>query len=358
MKRSCIGSLLAYAALHAATALASQPGLVKSEFVFESAPFASCHASTVVETAGGRIVTAFFAGSSENHPDVSIWVSRLVDGKWTPPVEAANGVQTQGPRQPCWNPVLFQPKSGPLLLFYKVGPSPSRWWGMLRASDDDGKTWSEPRRLPDGILGPIKNKPVQLAGGELLCPSSTEHDGWRIHFERTSDLGRTWTRTEPLNDGRKIAAIQPSILFRGEVGGEKLLAIGRTRQKHIFRITSDDGGITWSSMTLTDLPNPNSGIDAVTLADGRQLVVYNQSDRDRSPLNVTVSSDGDKWQAAILLEDEPLAEFSYPAVIQTRDGLVHCTYTWKRARIRHAVLDPTKLAPRDFANGQWPKAEP
>lgn len=358
MKRSCTGSLLGYAVLHAATALASQPGLVKSEFVFESAPFASCHASTIVETAGGTLVTALFAGSSENHPDVGVWVSRLIDEKWTAPAEAANGVQKESPRQPCWNPVLFQPKSGPLLLFYKVGPSPSRWWGMLRTSDDDGKTWSEPRRLPDGILGPIKNKPVQLAGGELLCPSSTEHDGWRIHFERTSDLGRTWTRTEPLNDGRKIAAIQPSILFRGEAGGDKLLAIGRTRQKRIFRITSDDGGKTWGPMTLTDLPNPNSGIDAVTLADGRQLVVYNHSDRDRSPLNVAVSSNGDKWQAALMLEDEPLAEFSYPAVIQTRDGLVHCTYTWKRARVRHVVLDPTKLSPRDFANGQWPKGEP
>ena len=123
---------------------------------------------------------------------------------------------------------------------------PSRWWGMLRTSDDDGKTWSGPRRLPDGILGPIKNKPVQLAGGDLLCPSSTEHDGWRIHFERTGDLGRTWTRTEPLNDGRKIAAIQPSILFRGEVGGEKLLAIGRTRQTASFasrRTTAEKPGV-------------------------------------------------------------------------------------------------------------------
>ena len=111
--------------------------------------------------------------------------------------------------------MLFQPKTGPLLLFYKVGPSPDAWWGMLQTSDDDGKTWSAARRLPDGILGPIKNKPVQLASGDLLCPSSTEHDGWRVHFERTADLGRTWSRTEPVNDGKQIAAIQPSILFRG-----------------------------------------------------------------------------------------------------------------------------------------------
>jgi predicted neuraminidase len=335
-------------------ASAAESGLLRSEFVFESAPFASCHASTIVETSGGGLVTAFFAGSGEGHGDVGIWVSRLVDGRWTTPVEAAMGESPDGKRQPCWNPVLFQPKSGPLLLFYKVGPSPSRWRGMLRTSGDEGKTWTEARRLPDGILGPIKDKPVQLAGGELLCPSSTEHDGWQIHFERTGDLGRTWNRTDPLNDGKKIAAIQPTILFRGPRGGDKLLAIGRTRQGHIFRTTSGDGGKTWSPISLTELPNPNSGIDAVTLADGRQLLVYNHTDRDRSPLNVALSQDGDHWQAALVLENEPQSEFSYPAVIQTRDGLVHCTYTWNRQRIRHVVLDPAKLAGGDFVLGEWP----
>ncbi|HKD37702.1 MAG TPA: sialidase family protein [Pirellulales bacterium] len=299
-------------------------------------------------------MAAFFAGSSEGDKDVGIWVSRLIDGRWTPPVEAARGEGVDGKRLPCWNPVLFQPKTGPLLLFYKIGPSPSRWWGMIRASSDDGKTWSDAHRLPDGILGPIKDKPVQLAGGEIVCPSSTEDHGWQIHFERTSDLGRTWARTDPLNDGRKIAAIQPTILFRGPLGGERLLALGRTKQGHIFRIASDDGGKSWGEIALTDLPNPNSGIDAVTLADGRQLLVYNHSDRDRSPLNVAVSRDGNHWQAALVLENEPQSEFSYPAVIQTRDGLVHCTYTWNRKRIRHVVLDPAKLAARDFENGDWP----
>src|SRR5678815_1809353 len=97
-----------------------------------------------------------------------------------------------------WNPVLFQPKEGPLLLFYKVGPSPSEWWGMLETSTDDGKTWSAPKRLPDRVLGPIKNKPEQLPNGDLLCPTSSEDDGWRVHFERTMDLGKTWASTGPL----------------------------------------------------------------------------------------------------------------------------------------------------------------
>jgi len=318
---------------------AEQQGLVKSEFIYENAPFPSCHASTIAETHGGQLVTAWFGGTREKAPDVCIWVSRHQGSQWTTPVEVANGVQADGSRHPCWNPVLFQPKDGPLMLFYKVGPDPSRWWGMLRTSDDGGKTWGEARRLPDGILGPIKNKPVQLANGEILCPSSTEQDGWRVHFERSSDGGKTWTAIAPVNDGKEIGAIQPSILL---LGGDRIEAVGRTRQRRIFEIWSDDGGRTWGKMALAGLPNPNAGIDAVTLQDGRHLIVYNHSINARSPLNIALSRDGKTWTKALTLEDEPNAEFSYPACIQTRDGLVHITYTWKRQRIKHVVLDPAR----------------
>ena len=336
------------------TFAAAQPGLLKSEFIFETAPFPQCHASTIAETKAG-LVAAWFGGTRERNPDVGIWLSRHVGDSWTPPVEVANGVGFSTNRFPCWNPVLFQPKTGPLLLFYKVGPSPSTWWGMLTTSADGGKTWSKPRRLPDGILGPIKNKPVQLANGDILCPSSTEGEtGWRVHFERTSDLGQTWKSTPPINDGKEISAIQPSILF---YPGDRLQALGRTKQGKIFEIWSSDVGKTWGKMTLTSLPNPNSGIDAVTLKDGRQLLVYNHNGtpKGRSPLNVAVSSDGKEWQAALVLEDEPGSEFSYPAVIQTSDGLVHITYTWKRWRIKHVVIDPAKLDLRAMPGGEWPK---
>ena len=165
-----------------------QAGPVKSEFIYKTAPFPECHASTIAETKSG-LVTAWFGGTGERNPDVGIWLSRQSDGQWSAPLEVANGVQSPTNRYACWNPVLFQPSSGPLLLFYKVGPSPSSWWGMLMKSEDGGQTWSKPLRLPAGIVGPIKNKPVQLPNGDVLCPSSTENNGWRIHFERTSDLG-------------------------------------------------------------------------------------------------------------------------------------------------------------------------
>lgn len=347
MKRCMRSAVLGAAAWAAANAGAAdgpraQPGLVTSEFIYETAPFPACHASTIVEPAGGGLVAAWFGGTAEGNTNVCIWSSRLADGRWTAPVEVANGVQPDGTRHPCWNPVLFQPKNAPLMLFYKVGPSPRAWWGMFRTSEDGGRTWSEARRLPDGILGPIKNKPVQLADGDLLCPTSSEHDGWRVHFERTADLGRTWTATPPVNDGKEIGAIQPSILF---LPGGRLQAVGRTRQGKVFTTASDDGGRTWGRMTLTDLPNPNSGTDAVTLRDGRHLIVYNPVPKGRTPLAVAISDDGRAWRDALVLEDEPKAEFSYPAVIQADDGRVHITYTWKRQRIRHVVLDPAKLAP-------------
>jgi len=124
----------------------------------------------------------------------------------------------------------------------------------------------------------------------------------------------------------------------------------------IWTAWSDDNGKTWGKMTLTALPNPSSGTDAVTLKDGRHLLVYNHTAKSRSPLNVAVSPDGKQWHAAAVLENDSAANgFSYPAVIQTSDGLVHITYTWKRLRIKHAVLDPTKLDLRPIVDGVWPE---
>lgn len=337
-----------------ADALQSQPGVVAAEFIYDEASFPECHASTIAES-GGVLVTAWFGGTEEGDKDVGIWVARREGDKWTAPVEAADGVSPDGKRYPCWNPVLFQPKAGPLLLFYKVGPSPRAWWGMMKTSDDAGRTWSEARRLPDGIAGPIKNKPVMLADGTLLCGSSTEDTGWRVHMERTGDLGKTWTRTEPLNDGKKIGAIQPTILRHG---GDVLQILCRTQQGKIAEAWSTDGGRTWGEMTLTELPNPNSGIDAVTLDGGRHLLIYNPTrprpgkwGGPRSPLSAAVSDDGKQWKAALVLEDRP-GEYSYPAVIQTADGLVHVTYTWKRDRVKHVVIDPGKLVLSELPNAE------
>jgi predicted neuraminidase len=237
-----------------------------------------------------------------------------------------------------------------------VGPSPQSWWGMVRTSRDRGRTWSDARRLPDGVLGPIKNKPVRLADGTLVASSSTESaerpSTWRVHFERTTDDGVTWTVATPADSsGNPIDAIQPSILIHP---GGTLQAVGRTRSQRVFETWSRDAGRTWSPISLTALPNPNSGLDAITLRDGRHLIVYNHTAQGRSPLNVSISRDGKTWDAALVLESEP-GEYSYPAVIQSSDGRVHITYTWKRQRIRHVVLDPARLTSVPMRDGNWPR---
>lgn len=314
--------------------------VVSGEMIYEKAPFPSCHASTITETGSGLVVS-FFGGTAEKNPDVGIWVCRKEKDKWSPPEEAASGIQNDGKRLPCWNPVLYQVKDGDLLLFYKVGPSPSEWWGMLKRSADGGKTWSEAERLPDGFMGPVKNKPVLLSDGTLLCPSSTEKGGWKIQMEKTDISCKTWEKSAPASSERKFSAIQPSVLFHKD---GKLQLLCRTREGVIAESWSSDSGKTWSGLAATTLPNPNSGTDAVTLNDGRQLLVYNPTTSGengrggpRTPLSVAISENGKEWNEVLKLETEP-GEYSYPAVIQTSDGMIHITYTWKRKLIKHVVL--------------------
>lgn len=331
-----------------------KPGLVHEEFVFTDVPFPECHASTLVETRRGLVV-AWFGGTHEKHDDVGIWVSHLGTRGWTTPIEVANGIQNANQRYPCWNPVLFQARNGPLLLFYKVGPNPRDWWGMLTTSGDCGRTWSEPLRLPEGILGPIKNKPVQLASGDILCGSSTEHRqrGWVVHFEITSDLGKTWRRIGPVNTRDQFHAIQPAFL---QLADGRIKALCRTQENVISEVSSRNGGNTWSTMSAASLPNPNAGFDTVTLKNGTHVIIYNHTTRatgGRGRLNISVSRDGTNWLAALLLENEK-AEFSYPAMIQTSDGMLHATYTWKRKRIKHIVIDPSRLAAVPMKDGAWP----
>ncbi len=335
-----------------------EKAVVKSEFIYqkEDVNFPSCHASTIAETKDG-LIAAWFGGTAEKDPDVGIWVSRFINGKWTIPVEAANGIQHKNLRYPTWNPVLFN-YGDEIFLFYKVGPDPKRWWGEYKISKDNGITWSGAIRLPEEIAGPIKDKPILLSNGELICPSSTEDNGWRIHMEITPDRGLTWERTEPINDGKKYGVIQPTLLVHPN---GKLQALCRSRNKVILTTWSEDNGRTWTKLEPIDLPNPNSGIDAVTLNDGRFVLIYNNvnpdsSWGDRNILNLAVSDDGIHWKAGVLLENDPDkdGEYSYPAVIQTSDGMIHITYTWNRKLIKHMVIDPSKLETRSMQNGNWP----
>jgi predicted neuraminidase len=334
--------------------------VVAEEFLYDTAGFPECHAATIAETPGG-LVAAYFGGTKERNPDVCIYVSRKAQGAkvWTAPVNVANGVQGNGVRYACWNPVLYQIPAGDLLLYYKIGPSPAKWKGWLIRSKDGGASWSKPVALPEGFLGPIKNQPVALSNGTLICPTSVEGDGWKIHFELSPDGGKTYKMGGAVPAAADLKAIQPTILLHKD---GTIQALSRSQNRAILSTESKDGGLSWSTLEATALPNNNSGIDGVTLADGRQLLVYNhvlppagETKGERSPLNVAVSPDGKDWYAALVLEDDHAGQYSYPSVIQSKDGMVHIVYTYHRKKIRYVELDPSKLELKKIENGVWPE---
>lgn len=338
-----VGAIL----ISASPASASTWQVAREEFIEPAPAVAEVHASTIAETKSGALVAAWFGGTKEGNADVAIYVSRRAGAApWTAGKVVADGAQPDGKCFATFNPALHRTADGRLLLFFKTGPSPEKWWGEVIVSKDDGLTWTDRRRLPDGILGPIKNKPILLADGTLLCPTSVEYDAkhWAVRMERTDESLANWSSTPDFADPQKIGAIQPTVLVCRD---GRLVALCRSSVRVMAQSGSSDGGKTWSPLEPTDIFMPNSGLDAVTLSDGSFLLAYNPSEKnadpqswgERRPLVVAQSRDGLSWQTIATLETRPNRQgYAYPAIIQTREGHVHVTYTWNRARIKHVTL--------------------
>jgi predicted neuraminidase len=331
-----------------------------TEFIFEKAPFASCHASTIVELRNGDLMSAWFGGSAEGRPDVAIWASRQSGGKWSEPFALA-----REPGAACYNPVLFYTKDGRLWLYYKFALAPSSWAGGRRFSVDGGETWSAGEHLPAGLIGPVRAKPLVMADGAVVAGSSWEaYHTWAVWIDRSTDNAKTWTVFGPItvNPDARPTPIQneappqvpgsagwsktEGIIQRSVVslGGQHLRFYARSTslKGRICIADSTDAGRTWTQARPIDVPNPNSGIDAVALKDGRVVLIYNDSATARTPLNLAVSSDGEHFKMFRTLEDEA-GEYSYPAMIQARSGDLLVTYTWKRQRIRFRRIPLTEV---------------
>lgn len=382
--------------------------IIQDEFLYDHTSFPSAHASTIVELKNGDLVAAYFGGTFERNPDVCIWTNRRPKGSssWEVPVLAGDGVfrlgthdasiagvapvddkttpAAKGPikdipayrynfltkkadagspvisddlkRKSCWNPVLFEMPDGELWLFYKVGVNVADWQGCVVKSKDGGRTWGPREMLPHGFIGPVKNKPF-LSGDRLICGSSTEGNGWRFHVEIYNLKTKEWkyvgpiTSTEAIktDDGKMhpIDCIQPSIL---KLKDGSLKVLMRTHNGFLAQSYSTDNGDTWSDVTLSSVPNNQSGTDAVTLKDGRHVLIYNNFETivgtkkgPRTPLSIAVSDDGETFRHILTLEDSPINQYSYPAIIEGRDGKLHCVYTWRRERISYKEIDLRKL---------------
>ncbi len=342
----------------------SKRAIVEEEFIFNERLTRDCHASSLIELENGDLLCTWFGGTRESHPDVQIWISRKpIGGSWSVPVPVAKAEEELGGS--VFNPVIVQCGGDTLQLYYL---SPDINDGRMITSCDGGHTWSKSVALNKEFTGPLVNKPLYLPDGTILAGGSMEGgEGWRIHVERSTDKGESWSRTPVLNDPKQFKLIQPTFLYHAD-GRIQLLARsgGKESDTKIAQCWSEDGGLTWSEVTNTSLPNNNSAIDAVTLDDGRHLLVYNHSTRNddtcgrkgRGILTVAETKDGVNWNAAAVLEFRTGAvQYSYPAMIQTRDGMVHITYSWHRKFIKHVVLDPKRFITAPIVEGVWPKEE-
>ena len=308
---------------------ASKRAIVEEEFVFDYQLTRDCHASSLIELENGDLLCTWFGGTRESHPDVQIWTSRKpVGGVWSEPTPVAKAEEDLGGS--VFNPVIVQCGGDTLQLFYL---SPDINDGRVMTSYDGGQSWGPSSALDKEFTGPLVNKPLYLADGTILAGGSMEGGpGWRIHVERSTDKGKTWTRTPVLNDPKAFKLIQPTFLAHAD-GRIQLLARsgGKTPDTKIAQCWSEDGGVTWSEVTNTSLPNNNSAVDAVTLKDGRHLLVYNHSTREdetcgrkgRGILTVAETTDGVNWNAAAVLEYEiALRVAPSTGIVEQKEGLM------------------------------------
>jgi predicted neuraminidase len=361
--------------VHSPVAHNTDPGVnPQGEFIFQpgSTAFPESHASSIVALKDGDLLATWFGGTKERAPDVAIWTARYSHGMWTAPVAVARETDN-GKGVPTWNPVLFHTADGKLWLYYKAGESPGVWSAARMWSDDEGRTWSTPERLPAGLLGPIRAKPLVLSHGTIVSGSSVEaYDAWAAWIERSIDGGSSWKKLGPIvvteaQDRAEAPApdppldspelrvkdkgsrtfegiIQPSVVL---LGGHhlRLYARSRTLAAKIVVADSFDDGVTWSATHFLDLPNNNSGLDAVALRDGRVVLLFNDTPRGRSPLNLAVSRDGEHFRVFATLE-QGAGEYSYPALIQAPNGDLEMTYTWHRTTIKHVHLSLAQVPQR------------
>lgn len=290
-------------------------------------PFAHC--ATLIDLGDAGLLAAWMGGAYETAPDVAILAAQLPLGQeiWTFP-----RILAEVPGHSLGQPVFLRRPQGELWLFFVVIQQKD-WTSAipyLTKSMDGGATWSEPKLLID-LPGLMLRSRALVLQDRILLPAYDENT-WQSRMIVSDDQGKTWHLTAPMQspDGN----IHPTIVQRDD---GCLMAYLRTGSQGgvIWRSESVDGGETWSELTRTQIPNPNSGLDLLGLKSGRLALAFNNSPRLRTPLCVALSEEDEAWPWMRVIEDE-YGEMSYPTLAQTSDGLLHLVYTYKREHIRYA----------------------
>jgi len=307
--------------------------MFRKEVIFKTIRgYPRSHASTIVQANNGDILVAWYAGDYEGAANQAIFLSRLTDGKWSPPLKV---VDTPG--KPDGNPVLFKKKTGEIYLYYVV--MHGRGWETCDIryvmSNDQGFSWSPMKIFHKELGWMIRNEPIYLSTGEIIFPIYDERD-WSSIFLVSKDEERTWIQSNKLIS--RPGNIQPAVV---ELSDRSLLAFMRTSGKggYIWYSRSFNHGLTWTNPKHTNFKNPNSAIDLIKLSNGSLLLAFNDSFNSRTPLSLILSEDeGETWKYYKVIEKRE-GEYSYPSLLEDKDGLIHLVYTNNRKNIAHVVFN-------------------
>ena len=325
--------------------------MCREEFVGSPITTAFTHVSSLCELAGGRLAAVWCGGSREGARDVAVWMAMrgpLTNDHWSSPrpvvTRESAAHETFRYVRKLGNPLLIAEKDGRVSLVY-VSVGVGGWSGSslnLKQSLDGGRTWSRSRRLG---LSPyfnvselVKNNAQALTDGGWAVPIYHEAFGKfpEVLWLHTAS-GQVEAAKSRAFGGR--SAFQPALVA---LDPQRALLLCRAAGSvpEIFITRTEDSGRHWTAPRRSGLPNPNSGLDAVRLSDGRLLLAFNDTTTSRENLRLALSSDeGATWRRVKTLAEEPGAEFSYPFLLQTSDDLVHVSYTWKRRNIRHVAFN-------------------
>jgi len=344
----------------AAPAIRAEPYYRSQLLPNSTAP--SVHSATAAEVAGGKLRAFWYGGSREGASDVAIYTSVYSPstGTWSPEraVLTRRSVQRDLRRhlRKLGNPVVGRDHVGRLWLFF-VSVSVGGWGGSAingTFSEDEGQTWSPSRRLVGSpffnISTLVKGVPLLFADGSIGLPAYHELVGKFGELLRLDAEGRVIQKTR-LSWGQ--SSLQPVIVSKSQNEAVGFMRYSGDPPKRILMVRTDDGGEHWDFPVKTVLPNPDAAVGSVLLQDGVLLLAFNDSPENREDISLAVSRDfGNTWKVVHRFEGDteqpkaPVAEYSYPWIMQDRAGNVHVLYTWGRTRIKHVEFNRTWLERR------------
>ncbi|OUS76678.1 hypothetical protein B1748_11335 [Paenibacillus sp. MY03] len=333
-----------------------QPGV---EEAYLPVRYLTSHCANLIELDQGDLLCVWFSGSAEGNPDTNIIMSRLPLGAagWTEPIELSCD-----PDRSEQNPVLFQQPNGELWLMHTSNEPHNQTTSRVvrRISADRGHTWSDPEIMFDGPGFFLRHPVVIMDNGNWLLPAyyCKEEDEYAIVFI-SGDQGNTWTEHTIPEVSRRV---QMSVV---SLPDGSLFAMFRSRDSdRIYTSRSHDYGVTWTAPERSELPNNNSSMQVVRLINNHLALIYNPASLEnnnfrwyekngqtlkkalRTPLTIAISQDeGETWPRKLDLQvaDQEYWEneigYSYPSILQSRDGAIHVAFTYLRKGIKYYKLD-------------------